>query len=199
MIEHLPCYTWVGKEAKRYGSKWTKCWAQEQALRKIISYLPDILNEHAKAVETTLYPTWEDFLNAFLQAGGLIEASPPSDSLTSIAVDISIDPTQQLTLECTLDQISSGSYRVCGGTVPQSSVPHSQLMETVHSVATACKERGILGHLTIDLLTFIHPISVSSLCLCYCTQDSLCSSSSSRSCGVLTWTWATATTWPSTA
>ena len=132
-------------------------------MNKISSYLPDILIEHAEMVEPSLHPTWGHFLNAFLQAGGVIEAAPPSDSVTSIAVDISIDPTQEVTLHCTLDQILSGSYRVCGGTVPQSSVSHPQLMETVLSVATACKERGILGHLTIDLLTFIDPTSVSCL------------------------------------
>ena len=163
MIEHLPCYAWVVKEAKRYGSKWTKCWAQEQALNKISSYLPNILNEHAEVVETSLHPTWDHFLNTFLQAGGVIEAAPPSDSVTAIAVDIFIDPTQEVTLHCTLDQILSGNYEVCGGTVPQTSVSHSQLMETIQSVATACKERGILGHLTIDLLTFIDPTSVSYL------------------------------------
>ena len=161
VIEHLPCYQWVLKEAARYGSKWTKCWAQEQALNKISPYLPRILSEHVKIVDTTLYPTWQDFLNAFYQAGGLIEASPPSDIITSIAVDISMDPTGHVTLHCTQDQICSGQYRVCGGTVPQSSVLQPQLMDTVNSVAAACKERGILGHLTIDLLTFIHPTSVS--------------------------------------
>ena len=161
MIEHLPCYAWVVKEAKRYGSKWTKCWAQEQALKKISSHLPDILSEHTEISDATLYPTWGKFLEAFLEAGGLIEASPPSDSLTPLAVDISIQPTDQVTLHCTLDQILSGAYRVCGGTVPQSSVPHAQLMETVDRVAAACKERGILGHVTIDLITFIHPNTVS--------------------------------------
>lgn len=45
--------------------------------------------------------------------------------------------------------------------MPQSSVSHSQLMDAVHQVAGACKERGILGHLSIDFLTFIEPASVS--------------------------------------
>ena len=40
------------------------------------------------------------------------------------------------------------------------SVPHSQLMDAVTAVASAAKARGILGHLSIDFITFIDPDSV---------------------------------------
>lgn len=45
--------------------------------------------------------------------------------------------------------------------MPQTSVAHIQLMEAVTEVAEACKARGILGHLSIDFVTFIDPTSVS--------------------------------------
>ena len=48
--------------------------------------------------------------------------------------------------------------------MPQSSVPHQQLMNAVSSVAEACKARGILGHFSIDFVTFIDPNSVSKEC-----------------------------------
>lgn len=179
MAQYLPCYDWVVKEANRYGSKWTKRWAQEKAITTITSYLAGILAEHAQAADTALYPQWEDFLRDFLQMGGIIEAVPPSDSITPIAVDILIEPTGQVKVLCTLDQVSascvavsdrlpdmtnqicSQQYKVWGGSVPQSSVPHDKLMEEVDKVAAACKARGILGHLCIDFLTFIDPVSVS--------------------------------------
>jgi hypothetical protein len=34
-------------------------------------------------------------------------------------------------------------------------------MEVTDKVAVACKARGILGHVSIDFITFIHPTSVS--------------------------------------
>ena len=105
VIQHLPCYDWVVKEAKRYGSKWTKCWAQEQALKIIASFLPNLLAEHAHIIDTTLYLQWEDFLEQFIHMGGLIEAIPPSDSTTPIAVDILIEPTGQVKVLCTMDQV----------------------------------------------------------------------------------------------
>ena len=50
--------------------------------------------------------------------------------------------------------------------MPQSSVPHSQLMQALDQVATACKARGILGYLSIDFVTFIDPGSVSYITAC---------------------------------
>jgi hypothetical protein len=106
VAQHLPCYDWVVKEANRYGSKWSKRWAQEQAITTITSYLSDILAEHAHAADTALYPQWEDYLRDFLHMGGIIEAVPPSESITPLAVDIFIDPTGQIKVYCTLDQVS---------------------------------------------------------------------------------------------
>lgn len=106
VIRHLPCYDWVAKEAKRYGPKWTKPWAQENAINKISSYLPDILSKHAYVVDTALYPSWTCFLVHFLQLGGLIEAAPPSESVTPLAVDVLIEPTGHVKVLCTYDQVN---------------------------------------------------------------------------------------------
>lgn len=107
VTQYLPCYNWVLKEAKRYGSKWSKYWAQEKALKTITSYLPDILAGHTQIVDTLLYLQWEDFLQHFLQVGGLIEGVPPSDSITPISVDILINPTGQVKVLCSLDQVAT--------------------------------------------------------------------------------------------
>lgn len=200
MSQHLPCYDWVVKEASRYNSQWTKCWAQEQAITTITSYLPDTLTKHAVVADTVLYPQWKDFLTDFLQRGGLIEGIPPSDSITPVAVDVLIDPTGQTKVLCTQDQVSivrpvgytvalqicSERYKVWGSSTPQASVPHCQLMEVVDKVATACKARGILGHLTIDFLTFIDPASVRTKLMVCDIIRALPVPRCSRCCGVWT-------------
>lgn len=112
MAQYLPCYDWVVKEANRYGSKWTKCWAQEPAITAITSYVADILAEHAQTADTALYPKWKDFLKDFLQLGGIIEGVPPSESITPIAVDILIEPTGQVKVLCTLDQVSESRVAI---------------------------------------------------------------------------------------
>lgn len=105
VVQYLPCYEWLLREVKRYGPKWKKCWAQEPALKKIISLVPNILIGHVQIVDTTLYPGWQDYLKCFLQVGGLIEGVPPSDSITPVAVDIMIEPSGQIKIHCTLDQV----------------------------------------------------------------------------------------------
>ena len=52
-----------------------------------------------------LYPTWDAFLNEFLVKGGLIEGSPPSDSITSLSVDLFIDPVGEVKVLATHDQV----------------------------------------------------------------------------------------------
>ena len=105
IIKYLPCYEWVVKEAERYGSKWTKVWAQEKAVKMICSYLPEILSEHVHVVDTELYPEWEHYLKQFLRVGGVIEGTPPSESVTPLAVDLLIEPTGAVKVLCTLDQV----------------------------------------------------------------------------------------------
>ena len=110
MIDHLPCYQHVLKEAHRYGSKWSKPWAQEQALQLVSSQLPALLHAHTHVVSHTLYPTWTQFLQHFIQEGGLIEATPPSDSSTALTVDLVIEPTGDVKVLTTADQVRVMSY-----------------------------------------------------------------------------------------
>lgn len=52
--------------------------------------------------------------------------------------------------------------------MPQTSVDPSVLCTATEAVSDACKLRGIIGHFSIDFVTFIDPKSVSTL---WCTVD----------------------------
>ncbi len=54
--------------------------------------------------------------------GGSVEASPPSDSITAVTVDILLEPTGEHKLLSTWDQIYSGLFSVWGGSIPQTSI-----------------------------------------------------------------------------
>ena len=144
--------------------------------------LPSILALHASPVDKTLFPTWAHYMQRFLisgetspplllfllsaitvTVGGSIEASPPSDSVTSVSADLLLSPDGTYSLLSTSDLIHSSPYMVWGGSLPQASVDHSQLAAAVNKVAEAAQSRGIVGYLSVDLLTFIHPDTVSSL------------------------------------
>ena len=44
--------------------------------------------------------------------------------------------------------------------VPQCSVPPEKLLSSAQEVGVACRGRGIVGHLSVDFITFIHPTTV---------------------------------------
>ncbi|KAL4227848.1 hypothetical protein ACF0H5_013286 [Mactra antiquata] len=161
VTEHLKCFQWALKEEKRYGDKWSKKWAQEPVFTKILSEIEDVLKSHAFPIHTKAYPTWEKFLQTFLGQGGIIEACPPSDSITTLTVDMLIEPNGATSIVCCGDQIHAESPFSCWGvSVPQSSVEPHVLNKACYSIADACKKRGIMGYFAVDFVTFIHPTTM---------------------------------------
>ena len=69
LVSHLTCYNWAQKEAKRYGEKWNKKWARDNAYTKILGEIPRILEKHAIVVDKKQFNSWNDYLNEFLSKG----------------------------------------------------------------------------------------------------------------------------------
>lgn len=112
-------------------------------------------------------------VNLMILTGGVIEACPPSDSITTLTVDMLIEPTGQLQVLTSGDQIhAEGQFQCWGVSLPQSSVEPAILSAMCKHIGDACKSRGIVGYLRIDFVTFIDPKTVRSyLCLlfwCFC-------------------------------
>ncbi|XP_069766577.1 IQ motif-containing protein H isoform X2 [Narcine bancroftii] len=162
-VSHLSCYHQTLKECRKVGpTVWLKKrWMQEPAELKMTQELPRVLAEHAHPVNQEIFPTWEKFLKRFLCQGGVVEAYPPSDSVTNLTVDMLIEPTGEVSMVSCGDQIHSKSPLECWGTtVPQCSVDPSNLYSMCARIAEACKCRGVMGFFSIDLVTFIHPYTM---------------------------------------
>ena len=65
------------------------------------------------------------------------------------------------TSSLSLPQICGEEYVVWGVSVPQTSVPPDLLLTSALRVGVAASGRGILGHISVDFVTFINPTTVS--------------------------------------
>uniref|UniRef100_A0A3Q4HEH5 IQ motif containing H n=1 Tax=Neolamprologus brichardi TaxID=32507 RepID=A0A3Q4HEH5_NEOBR len=151
---HLSCYKWALQEYHRYGPE---LWNPKCIQVKIyLDEIPEWLTHYAQPAKTSCYPNWACFLKTFLRQGGVVEAYPPSNSVTCLTVDLLLEPGGEVTMFSCGDQLHGGcKLEAIGSIVPQSSV-HP---ETLHSICTrvgrACLQRRIVGYVSVDLVTFL--------------------------------------------
>ncbi|XP_059714713.1 IQ domain-containing protein H isoform X3 [Haemorhous mexicanus] len=181
VTSHLECYPWIQREQQGHGPEvWSESQARELALVKISQELPGLLAQHVQPVNEKRFPTWEKFLQTFLTQGGVIEAFPSSGSVTNLTVDLLIEPTGEVTLLASGDQLhAEGPLRSSGTTIPQRSVDPEALQALCLKVGEACKSRGVLGYFSVDFVAFTHPqtgeqqVWATDLDLCYSDQLAL--------------------------
>ncbi|XP_066541844.1 IQ motif-containing protein H isoform X2 [Hoplias malabaricus] len=158
-VSHLSFRPWALQEYHRHGPQlWRMAWAKEPVLMKFLEAVPSLLASYGKPFNTSCYPTWTCFLEHFLKEGGVIEAYPPSDSVTCLTVDLLVEPEGEVRMLSCGDQLHGPeALEVAGFTVPQSSVCPNTLYSICMCVGQACLQRRILGHLSLELVTFLKP------------------------------------------
>ncbi|XP_009080916.1 PREDICTED: IQ domain-containing protein H [Acanthisitta chloris] len=181
VISHLECYHWVQKEQQRHSPEmWRKSQAWELALVEISQELPGLLAQHVQPLNEKRFPTWEKFLQTFLTQGGVIEAFPHSTRVTNLTVDMLIEPTGEIQIVSSGDQLhADGPLRSSGTTIPQRSVDPEVLTSLCSKIGETCRSKGVLGYFSVDFVTFTHPqtmeqqVWATDLDLCYSDQLAL--------------------------
>lgn len=89
--------------------------------------------------------------------GGVVEAYPPSDSVTCLTVDLLLEPGGEVTMLSCGDQLhGSCQLETIGSTIPQTSVRPETLHSICVRVGQACLQRLIIGYVSVDLATFLN-------------------------------------------
>ena len=78
----------------------------------------------------------------------------PNWAIGSPNVNVFIAPDGSIEVLSTHKHIFADSYRFIGAAFPQSSVPHAVFQDAALTVARACAEEGLMGHLGVDFLAF---------------------------------------------
>ncbi|XP_048024439.1 LOW QUALITY PROTEIN: IQ motif-containing protein H [Megalobrama amblycephala] len=156
---YLKCHPWAQQEFSRHGpEQWRVSLPQEPVMTKFLEEVPHLLASYAQPANTSCYSTWTCFLEHFLREGGVIEAFPPSDSVTCLTVDLLVEPGGDVHMLSMGDQLRGPSgLEVVGCTVPQSSICPDVLHSVCNRIGQACQQRSIMGHLSLDLVTFLDP------------------------------------------
>uniref|UniRef100_A0A1I8JM34 IQ domain-containing protein H n=2 Tax=Macrostomum lignano TaxID=282301 RepID=A0A1I8JM34_9PLAT len=158
--DRLPCFEWALRERQRFGENWSQKWAQEKVYLKVSEELPALLRAHGRVACPEAYPNWQDFMNEFTSQGGIVEATPPTEGIVAcVTVDLCIEPTGNIRIVSCGDQVRSTErpYACLGASLPQCSAMPSVLNDLCERIGTACWERKIFGHLSVDFLVFEDP------------------------------------------
>ncbi|XP_047206470.1 IQ motif-containing protein H isoform X2 [Girardinichthys multiradiatus] len=153
---HLSCYNWALQRYRRYGPDlWSSKWVQESVLPRYLDDIPEWLAHYAQPAKTSSFLNWSSFLKTFLRQGGVVEAHPPSASVTYLTVDILLEPSGEVTMLSCGDQLHGSCFPdAVGSTVPQTSVHPETLHSICMRVAQACQQHFV-GYISVGLATFV--------------------------------------------
>ncbi|KAM4572648.1 IQ motif-containing protein H [Odontesthes bonariensis] len=159
---HLSSYNWALQRYHRYGlDLWNSKWIQEPVLLRYLDEIPEWLAHYAQPAKSSCYPSWACFLKTFLRQGGVVEANPPSESVTYLTVDMLLEPGGEVTMLSCGDQLHGSCHlEAIGSTVPQTSIHPETLHSICMHVGQACLQRLIVGYVSVGLATFEDPSSM---------------------------------------
>uniref|UniRef100_A0A673L831 IQ motif containing H n=1 Tax=Sinocyclocheilus rhinocerous TaxID=307959 RepID=A0A673L831_9TELE len=150
---HLKCHPWAQQEFSRHGpEQWRTSQSQESVMIMFLEEVSHLLPSYAHPANMSCY--------IFLDTLSLLSISFHrwSDSVTCLTVDLLVEPGGDVRMLSCGDQLRGPSgLEGVGCTVPQTSICPDVLHSICTCVGQACQQRYIMGHISLDLVTFLHP------------------------------------------
>ena len=130
----------------------------EEIVNRLQQTLSKVLPKKVKIAQPTLYSGgWEQYITKFCKVGGVIECAPPLCALNQLnfpSVSFFIEPDGFVKLIGSCDKFSGSEFVNAGCFSPQTSLPQIDLTKICKSVGSALYAKNVLGHVTIDLVSF---------------------------------------------
>jgi hypothetical protein len=131
-----------------------------EILQELVKALPIVV----KFVMLSLWETWNSFLNAFCNFGGIIQETPTTRSnIASPCICVLIEPDGGIRYLCAVDRMQSRDYLNTGVFFPQASLPHSEILEIGWKVGKELYSRNVIGFACIELVAFPDPFNDGGL------------------------------------
>tara|TARA_B110001450_G_scaffold255214_1_gene282198 strand:+ start:1850 stop:2335 length:486 start_codon:yes stop_codon:yes gene_type:complete len=111
-----------------------------------------------------LFKSWAEYMTSFCRVGGIIEAAPTcmSHQMASPSIGFLIEPDGQVQVIGSMDRFTARAYVNAGCFFPQQSLPNMNMMTICKSIGDILYEKGVIGHVTVDLVSFPDPTSPSA-------------------------------------
>lgn len=131
----------------------------EAVIDKICEVLRKVVPKKAKLAQPDLYRDWDEYIRQFCKVGGVIEATPMCSpaSLASPSISFFVEPDGNIELIGSFDKFAAKEYVNAGCFFPQTSLPQMNLMTISRAIGNVLYEKGVIGHVTVDLVSFPDP------------------------------------------
>mmetsp|Transcript_30 Transcript_30/g.78 ORF Transcript_30/g.78 Transcript_30/m.78 type:complete len:1089 (+) Transcript_30:71-3337(+) len=149
----LPFHASMAKERSRDLAMWFDPGKQELAVKRIMQEVLKVLPTKCKIMRPDLFPDWASFQETFCRVGCVIEAVP-ADIRGSPSACVLVEPNGKVSLHSAHDQLWSPGYRYIGSVFPQTSAHHEALQGAALAVGSACWDKHMFGHFSVDFVSF---------------------------------------------
>lgn len=128
-------------------------------IQKLKEVMIKTIPKKVSIAQKSLFNTWDQFLARFCKVGGVIEATPlcSPNLISQPSISFFIEPSGESTLVGTFDRIEATQYVNGGCFFPATSLPEMNIQEFTSSVGSVMYDKGLIGHVTVDLVTFPNP------------------------------------------
>ena len=131
---------------------------------QIVEILQRFLPKKTIIPMASLYRSWDEYLHSFCRVGGVIEAVPTclSNQMASPSVCFIVEPDGEVTLIGSVDKFAAKEFINSGCFFPQQSLPNMNMQTICSSIGEVLYDKGVIGHVTLDLVSFPDPTSPKS-------------------------------------